>query len=48
MFKIKSMFNIWASHHKYYLYTKNYENLTFLSVFILLGEFWVNFTPFWG
>ena len=48
MFKIKSVPLIWSAGPNYYLNTKNHENRTFLSVFILLGEFGVNFTPFWG
>src|SRR5260221_682650 len=48
MFKIKSVSYIWAAGPNYFLHTKNHENRTFLSVFILLGEFGVNFTPFWG
>src|SRR5260221_5446947 len=48
MFKIKSVSYICAAGPNYYLHTKNHENRAFLSVFSLLGEFWVNFTPFWG
>src|SRR5260221_10912166 len=48
MFKIKSVSYIWAAGPSYYLHTKNHENRTFLMVFILFGEFWVNLTPFWG
>src|SRR5260221_434228 len=47
MFKIKSVRYIWAAGPNYYLHTKNHENRTFLSVFSLLGEFWVYLTPFW-
>ncbi len=48
MLKIKLAFYILAPHNKFYLHTKNHENRTFLRVIILLGEFWLNFTPFCG
>src|SRR5260221_10023906 len=47
MFKIKSVSYIWAAGPNYYLHTKNHENRTFMSFFILLEEFWGNLTPFW-
>ena len=48
MFKIKSVSYSLAAGPNYYLLTKNHENRTFLSVFIPIGEFGVNFYPTMG